>query len=109
MESGMLLGGTMVRLLLLPDALMDAKASLLRLFRRYENGIYYSLLRQYTPMEGIGTLYPSLGRRVTDREYFSLVKYAVSLGISHGFTQEAEAAEESFIPPFPMESFPNED
>ena len=95
-----LVKGTLVRLLLLPHLVIDAKRSLKRLFAEYGNGIAYSLMRQYTPMEGIGEKYPALADPVSDREYASFVALGQELGIEHGFTQEKGAIGESFIPLF---------
>ena len=96
---GRLLRGTVVRLLLLPGHLLEAKTALSRVFRLFGNDAIYSLMRQYTPQPGL----PSpLDRRVTDREYSSFVDHAVSLGVARGYTQERESAEESFIPPFDL-------
>ena len=99
-EGELLRRGVMVRVLLLPGALVDAKATLRYLFATYGNRIAYSLMRQYTPPFGIEREFPELARRVTDAEYFSFVEYARALGVEKGFTQEAEAASESFIPAF---------
>ena len=96
---GMLLRGTVVRVLLLPGALIDAKRIVKYLYESYGDSIYISLMRQYTPpAEDIG--YAALSRRVTAGEYKSLVDYAVSLGVRNAYTQEDGVAEESFIPSF---------
>ena len=96
---GRLLRGTVVRLLLLPGHLLEAKTALSRVYRACGNSVIYSLMRQYTPQPGL----PSpLDRRVTDREYSSFVDHAVSLGIEHGYTQERDSAAESFIPAFDL-------
>lgn len=100
MEDGVLRRGVLIRILLLPGALIDAKHTLHRLYRAYGNTVWFSLMRQYTPMPGIGDAFPALSRRVTEAEYHSFVAYARELGITQAFTQEAEAAEESFIPAF---------
>ena len=92
--------GVLVRILLLPGALIDAKATLRYLFSLYGNRIAYSLMRQYTPPRGMEREYPEIARRVTDAEYFSFVEYARELGVEQGFTQEADSASESFIPAF---------
>ena len=98
-DDGRLLRGTVVRLLLLPGRLLEAKTALTRVFRLCGNRVIYSLMRQYTPQPGL----PSpLDRRVTDREYSSFVDHAVSLGIERGYTQEKDCAEESFIPSFDL-------
>ena len=96
-EDGLLLRGTVVRLLLLPTHLIEAKMSLKHLCDTYGDRIYVSLMRQYTPMEGV----PSpLDRPVSNAEYLSLLRYAVSLGITRAFTQEKESIGASFIPAF---------
>ncbi len=96
-EDGMLIRGTVVRILLLPGKVLDAKLAIKRLYRAYGEDIIISLMQQYTPMSGM--LAP-LDRRVTEAEYLSLTRYAETLGIRNAYTQEREAAEESFIPPF---------
>lgn len=99
---GMMQKGVIVRHLLLPGCLDDSKNVVRYLFETYGNRIFYSLMNQYTPMEG-SNVYPELGRKVTEEEYDALVDYAVALGVENGFIQEGETAEESFIPPFDNE------
>ena len=98
-DDGRLLSGTVVRFLLLPGRLLEAKTALSRVFRLCENRVIYSLMRQYTPQPNLP---PPLNRRVTDREYSSFVDHAVSLGVTRGYTQEKESAEDSFIPAFDL-------
>lgn len=99
-EKGMLLRGVIVRLLLLPGHLIEAKQILRELYLRYGDRIYISLMSQYTPVGDLPAEFPALARRVTPYEYASLVSYARKLGITQAFTQEREAAKESFIPDF---------
>lgn len=94
--------GVIVRVLLLPEALSDAKKIVRYLYETYGDRVFISLMSQYTPLSHVKN-YPQLNRRITQREYDSLVDYAISLGISHGFLQENEVAEESFIPHFDCE------
>ena len=96
-ENGMLLSGVVVRVLLLPSHLAEAKLNVKYLYETYGDKIYISLMSQYTPMENMP---PPLNRRVTLAEYDELVSYAEKLGIKNAFTQERESAKESFIPPF---------
>ncbi len=56
-------------------------------------------MNQYTPMPQMKA-HPLLSRRVTEQEYENVVRYAKQIGIEHAFTQEGEAASESFIPEF---------
>ncbi len=56
-------------------------------------------MRQYTPMHAARFL-PPLHRRVTDKEYNSVVDYALSLGFTDIFTQKKEAASSVYVPQF---------
>ncbi len=96
-EEGLLLRGTVVRILLLPSHVAEAKLLLKHLSDKYKDKIYISLMNQYTPSEGLP---PPLDRRVTASEYRELVGYAITLGLTKVFTQEGSSADESFIPPF---------
>ena len=94
---GIMLRGVIVRLLLLPGHVAEAKLSLKHLYEVYGDGIYVSLLNQYTPMPGMKA---PLNRRVSHNEYAQLIEYAERLGLKNGFIQDFGTAEESFIPPF---------
>lgn len=101
-EDGLMKKGVMVRQLLLPGELYDARQILKYLFQTYGNQIYYSLLSQYTPLPQVAD-HPKLCRRVSPEAYETYIAYAASLGIENGFTQEREVATESFIPHFDYE------
>ena len=96
---GMMTRGLVVRHLLLPGHVADSRRVVEYLYRTYGDSIYISLMNQYTPMPAMAED-PLLSRRVTAREYDRLVDYALSLGLEHGFIQEGETAQESFIPDF---------
>ena len=98
-EDGIMREGVIVRLLLLPSHVAEAKLAVKYLFETYGDSIYISLMSQYTPMPSMPR---PLDRRVTREEYGELVDYAVEKGVHLAFVQEGEAASESFIPPFDM-------
>lgn len=102
-EYGMMKKGVIVRHLLLPGQLEDSKKIVKYLYETYGDKIYISIMNQYTPMPGIEEKYPELGRKITPKEYDTLVDYAIELGVENGFIQEGETASESFIPEFDME------
>lgn len=103
-ERGIMRKGVIVRHLLLPGCLADAKRIVEYLYQTYGNRIYLSLMNQYTPVETLDQeRYPELARKVPDHAYERLVDYAISLGIEQAFIQEGETAKESFIPPFTLE------
>lgn len=96
---GMMKKGVIVRHLLLPGHVREAKEIVRRLHEAYGNQIYLSIMNQYTPMEAVKND-RLLGRRVTKREYERVLDYAVEIGVEQGFFQEGETAKESFIPEF---------
>lgn len=102
-EAGMMKSGIIVRHLMLPGHRKDAQEIVKYLYDAYGDTIYISLMSQYTPFD-IPDDYPELDRRVTKHEYEALVDYTLSLGVTHCFIQEGDAAKESFIPEFGSES-----
>ena len=100
-KDGMMLRGVIVRVLLLPGCLDDAKNVVRYVYETYGGGVYLSLMSQYTPVHP-ERLPAELARSVKPEEYGALVEYAVDLGVENGFLQEGEAASESFIPPFDL-------
>ncbi len=96
-ENGIMEKGVIVRILLLPGHVAEAKLSLKHLYDTYGDNIYVSLMNQYTPM---ADMKPPLNRPVTREEYEDLLLYAEKIGLKNGFTQDFGTAEESFIPPF---------
>ena len=96
-ENGIMISGVIVRILLLPGHLAEAKLSLKYLIDTYGDGIYISLMNQYTPMPNMPA---PLNRKVTRSEYDELLEYAEKIGLKNGFFQDFGTAEESFIPPF---------
>lgn len=101
-QRGILKKGVIVRHLMLPGGIKDSKAVVRYLYETYGDHIYVSLMNQYTPLPQ-AEKYPELTRKLKKFEYDRLVDYAISLGVSNGFIQEGETAEESFIPAFTNE------
>ncbi len=98
-EDGGLTKGTIVRFLLLPSHLIEAKRSLKTVYSLYGEQVIYSLMSQYTPMKKTAG-HPILSQKVSPYSYASFVSYAESLGIENAYVQEGSAASESFIPSF---------
>ena len=96
-SAGIMLRGTIVRILLLPGKVAEAKLSLKHLHDAYGDDVTVSLMSQYTPMPGMKS---PLDRPVTRDEYRELLDYADRLGVTRGFTQQHGTAKESFIPAF---------
>ncbi|WP_027430415.1 radical SAM protein [Lachnospira multipara] len=98
-EDGILKSGIVVRHLCLPGSTKDSKAVIKYLYKKYGDNIFISIMNQYTPLKQVEN-HPKLHRKVTKREYDSVIDYALDLGLTKGFTQDGSVASESFIPEF---------
>lgn len=98
-DNGLMKKGTLIRHLVLPGCTMDSLRVLEWIAANCPQ-IPVSLMRQYTPPEGVSLPSP-LDRRVNDREYERVLERFEALGLT-GFTQEKEAAEKSYTPPFDL-------
>ena len=97
-DNGMMKKGLIVRVLLLPGHVHDAKEIINYLYKTYGDSIYISIMNQYTPVNKCE--YENLNRKVTDEEYDEVINYALTIGVKNAFIQEGDTAEESFIPNF---------
>ena len=103
-DVGIMTKGVIVRHLLLPGCLRDARRIVKYLYETYGDQIYMSLMNQYTPLDTLNReKYPELTKKVTKKAYDVLVDYAIDLGVEQAFIQEGETAKESFIPDFSYE------
>lgn len=100
-ETGMLLRGVVVRHLVLPFGVRNAKAVLDYLRETYGKMILISVMNQFTPVRKTDA-YPHLNRRVTKREYENVLSYVIEHGMENVYFQEGETAKESFIPEFDL-------
>lgn len=104
-EKGMMTRGVIVRHLLLPGHKKNARDVIRYGYETYGDRVYLSLMNQYTPFERLkeNPDYRELCRKVTRREYESVIDYALSLGVRNAYIQEGDVAKESFIPAFDYE------
>ncbi len=99
-KDGIMQQGVIVRVLLLPGHVAQAKLCVGYIHAAYGDNVYISLMNQYTPPQGM----PSpLHRTVTHEEYEDLLTYADKIGVKNGFIQQFGTAKESFIPSFDMQ------
>ena len=102
-NSSIMKKGVVVRHLLMPGMLIQAKLIVNYLYQTYGDKIYISLMNQYTPDESVlKDKYPEINRKVTEYEYKSLTDHAANIGVTNGFIQVGDTAEESFIPAFDL-------
>ena len=90
--------GVIVRVLLLPGLLEDAKKIIKYLYDKYRDDIFISIMNQYTPVRKLK--FEELNNKVSEESYNELINYACDLGITNAFIQEGETQLESFIPNF---------
>lgn len=97
-KDGLMTKGLIVRVLILPGHVEDAKKIIKYLYMTYKDSIFISIMNQFTPVNTC--IYSNLNRKLTDEEYDDVIKYALSLGVTNAFIQEGETADDSFIPDF---------
>ena len=97
-EDNLIKRGVIVRILVLPGEVEDAKNIIKYLYSRYKNNIIISIMNQYTPLKKFD--YSNLNRKVSDEEYESVINYAYDIGVRYAFIQEGDTQVESFIPKF---------
>ncbi len=96
-DQGLMISGTLVRHLVLPLRVNESVLILRAVARELPPGTPVSLMRQYTPMNGVAI--KGLDRRLTAREYRTAVDEMLILGLP-GYTQEKDAADSAFTPAF---------
>ncbi len=95
--AGMLTRGTLVRHLVMPLRVDETESILQAVATRLPAGTPVSLMRQYTPKEGLAP--KGLDRRVTAREYARAQAAMLALGLA-GYVQGGQAATSAFTPAF---------
>ena len=100
-SDGLLKKGVVIRHLLLPGRLEEAKAVMDWVAERFAPGqVLFSLMSQYLPW-GRANEDPALSRRLRPSEVRSAQEYMADLGLE-GFTQDGDSALEEYIPPFDL-------
>ena len=101
LEDGMLKSGVLIRHLILPGQVMEAKRVMDWVADSFPTGaVLFSLMAQYTP---VGELegFPELRRTLRPSELRAAKAYMENLGLA-GYVQELEAVGEGFIPAFDL-------
>ena len=89
--------GVVIRHLILPGQVENSLKVLDWIGQTFAPGqVLVSLMRQYTPMPGLTA---PLDRKITEDEYQAVLSW-MYLNDLEGFTQEADAADTTFIPDF---------
>ncbi|MCI8651738.1 MAG: radical SAM protein [Oscillospiraceae bacterium] len=100
-ENGVLLRGVIIRHLLLPGGVREAKAVMDWVAETFPpEKVRFSLMSQYVPL-GRAAEYPEINRPLRKSEIRSAQEYMTSLGIA-GYAQDAEAASRDYVPDFDL-------
>lgn len=97
-SNGIIRKGVIVRHLVLPGLVEEAKKIIKYLYDEYGDNIYISIMNQYTVVNK--SKYDNLNRNLTLEEYEEVIDYAYDIGVRCAYIQEGDACKESFIPDF---------
>jgi putative pyruvate formate lyase activating enzyme len=101
MEDGLLKKGVIIRHLILPGQVAQAKAVMDWVAENFARGeVLFSLMSQYTPWGDLSR-HPELNRRLRKGEISSAIGYMQNLDLP-GFCQERTSAKEEYTPPFDL-------
>lgn len=98
---GLLRRGVIIRHLILPGQVAQAKAVMDWVAGEFPPGtVLFSLMSQYTPWGDLSAT-PEIDRRLRRGEMESAISYMQNLGLA-GFCQERTSAKEEYTPPFDL-------
>ena len=92
----LLKSGVIVRHLVLPQNTSDSK-KIIDWFCQFKNMAFINIMSQYTPFGQIES-FPELQRKITRREYDTVIDYVIVNGIEKAFYQKFVSADEKYIP-----------
>lgn len=100
-SDGIMQKGVIVRHLVLPGNISQAMQVLDWISANMPPDTVVSLMSQYTPCGDLSE-YPTINRRLSEREYDMVLDYADRLGLENAYIQELDSSKEEYIPPFDL-------
>ena len=100
-KNGIMQKGVIIRSLILPGNISQSMKALDFVAQKFGNETIVSLMSQYTPC-GKSEEYPTINRRISKREYNTVLNHLDSLGFENAYVQELSSAKEEYIPPFDL-------
>ena len=98
-ENGIMQKGIVIRHLLLPNHLNEAKNIIQFIYDNLGKKTYFSLLNQYMPCFKAKD-YPEINRKIKPIEYKIIENFIKNLDMPNVFVQDLESADSQFIPNF---------
>lgn len=101
LEDGLLKRGVLIRHLLLPGGVNEAKAVMDWVAEAFpDGGVLFSLMSQYVPL-GRAAQFPEINRTLRRSEARAAAEYMAALGLE-GYAQDPEAADGGYVPQFDL-------
>ncbi len=100
-ENGIMQRGIIIRHLVLPGNVSQAFKVMDWVKTNLPEDTILSLMSQYTPC-GKACEYPTINRRISEREYDLVLDYAEKLDLENVYIQEIESSSKDFIPDFDL-------
>ena len=100
-SDGIMKKGVIIRSLILPGNISQSMKALDFVADNFGNETIVSLMSQYTPC-GQCNEFPTINRRISKREYITVLNHLDSLGFENAYVQELSSAKEEYIPPFDL-------
>ena len=98
-ENGLMKNGLIVRHLVLPGNVSQGMKMLDWVNENLSNKTIVSLMGQYMPCAKASE-YPTINRRISEREYDTVVCHAEKLGFENVYIQELDSSSEEYVPDF---------
>ena len=100
-SDGIMQKGVIVRHLVLPGNVSQAMRVLDWVKNNMPESTLVSIMSQYTPCGDLSQ-YPTISRRLSEREYDTVLEYADKLGMENAYIQELDSSAQEYIPPFDL-------
>lgn len=100
-DDGIMQRGLIVRHLVMPGNISQAMRVLDWIKANLPENTVVSIMSQYTPYGNLCD-YPTINRRLSEREYDMVLDYVERLGLENAYIQELDSSKEEYIPPFDL-------
>lgn len=100
-ENGLMKNGLIIRHLVLPGNVSQAMRTLDWIKENLPIDTVISLMGQYIPCAKAAE-YPTINRKLSEREYNLALEYAEKLGFENVYIQELDSSSEEFVPDFDL-------